>query len=170
MNTRAVGLAALAASGALALSYVARAPRRSADAQAQLDRAVAAVDRELAANLELTTMFDQTRQAIVLENGQFAAHQAILAREVPGAHARAADLYRRIPDTESAMERRGPANSLRDADRLIVEGWEGDARDLQHALRRAAASAGPSALGALAARLRRRVASAVATPRGTVEA
>ena len=33
-----------------------------------LQRAVAAVDRELAADLEMTTMFDQTRQAVVLES------------------------------------------------------------------------------------------------------
>ena len=108
---------------------------RSAEAQAALDRAVAALDRELAANLELTSMFDQTKQAFVLENGQWQIHGGTVARELPAAHAFAADLYTRIPAAESAMERRGPANSLKDEDRLIVERWEGDAREAQRRLR-----------------------------------
>jgi hypothetical protein len=108
---------------------------RSAEAQAALDRAVAALDRELAANLELTSMFDQTKQAFVLENGQWQIHGATVARELPAAHLFAADLYARIPAAESAMERRGPANSLKDEDRLIVERWEGDAREAQRRLR-----------------------------------
>ena len=108
---------------------------RSPDAQARLDRAVAAIDRELAANLELTSMFDQTKQAFVLENGQWNLHGAVVAKELPAAHAFAADLYARMPDAESAMERRGPANSLKDEDREIVEGWEGDAREAQRRLR-----------------------------------
>jgi hypothetical protein len=108
---------------------------RTPDAQARLDRAVAAIDRELAANLELTSMFDQTKQAFVLENGQWHLHGAVVAKELPAAHAFAADLYARMPDAESAMERRGPANSLKDEDREIVEGWEGDAREAQRRLR-----------------------------------
>lgn len=108
---------------------------RSADAQAQLDRAVAAIERELAANLELTSMFDQTKQAFVLENGQWHLHGATIARALPAAHAFAADLYARMPEAESAMERRGPANSLKDEDREIVERWEGDAREAQRRLR-----------------------------------
>jgi hypothetical protein len=108
---------------------------RSADAQAALDRAVAAIDRELAANLELTSMFDQTKQAFVLENGQWHIHAATVARELPGAHAFAADLYARVPEAESAMERRGPANTVKDEDREIVERWEGDAREAQRRLR-----------------------------------
>ena len=108
---------------------------RSAEAQAALDRAVAAIDRELAANLELTSMFDQTKQAFVLENGQWQIHGATVARELPAAHTFAADLYARIPAAESAMERRGPANSLKDEDREIVERWEGDAREAQRRLR-----------------------------------
>ena len=108
---------------------------RSPEAQAALERAVAAIDRELAANLELTGMFDQTKQAFVLENGQWSIHAAVLARGLPAAHAFAADLYARIPATESAMERRGPANSVRDADRELVERWEGDAREAQRRLR-----------------------------------
>jgi len=108
---------------------------RSPETQASLERAVAAIDRELAANLELTGMFDQTKQAFVLENGQWGIHAAVVARELPAAHAFAADLYARIPATESAMERRGPANSVRDADRELVERWEGDAREAQRLLR-----------------------------------
>ena len=38
------------------------------------------------------------------------------------------------------MERRGPANSLRDADRLLIETWEGDARAAQRGLREALAT------------------------------
>ena len=144
--------AAAALAGVAALVLGRRAGRGPA-AQAELDRAVAAIDRELAADLELTTMFDQTRQAFVLENGQFALHEAVLAREAPGVHGQAAALYARIPETESAMERRGPANTLKDEDRLIVEGWEGDARALQAALRAAATAPLPSPLERLIARL-----------------
>ena len=108
---------------------------RSAGDQDRLERAVAAIDRELAANLELTSMFDQTKQAFVLENGQWLLHRTKIAGELPSAHAFVEDLYRRIPDAESAMERRGPANSLKDEDREIVEAWEGDAREAQRRLR-----------------------------------
>lgn len=149
---------ALVAAGAAILAAIAtvllgRRPARDPGAQAELDRAVAAVDRELAANLELTTMFDQTRQAFVLENGEFTSHAAVLEREIPGVHVQAAALYARIPEAESAMERRGPANTLKDADRLLVEGWEGDARALQAALRAAAAASPLSPLERLIARL-----------------
>ena len=150
MRVLAGAVAVLAGVAALAFG---RRPGREPAAQAELDRAVAAVDRELAADLELTTMFDQTRQAFVLENGQFALHADVLAREVPQVHGHLADLYVRIPETESAMERRGPANTLKDEDRLIVEGWEGDARALQVALRSAAAAPPPSPLERLIARL-----------------
>ncbi len=127
--------------------------RRSPREQADLDAAVAAVDRELAANLELTTMFDQTRQAFVLENGQFAIFGEVLERALPEAHAEAAALYARIPETETAMERRGPANSITEADRLVVQAWEGDARHLQPVLRAAAAAPPPSGWDRLRARL-----------------
>jgi hypothetical protein len=126
---------------------------RSADAQARLDRAVAAVDRELAANLELTSMFDQTKQPFVLENGQWQLHGATIATELPVAHAFAAEVYSRIPDAESAMERRGPANSLKDEDREIVERWEGDAREAQRRLRSDLRRPAPSFLRRLIARL-----------------
>ncbi|MGH2500100.1 MAG: hypothetical protein ACRDF0_08445, partial [Candidatus Limnocylindria bacterium] len=120
-------LPALGAAALLAIRALTRPHRRDPAAQAVLDRAVAAVDRELAADLELTTMFDQTRQPAVLENGQFAAHREVLEREAPAAWALAAALYERLPEAEAAMERRGPANSLRGEDRAIVETWEGDA-------------------------------------------
>ena len=124
---------------------------RSPADQDRLERAVAAIDRELAANLELTSMFDQTKQAFVLENGQWQAHGAAIARELPGVHAFAAELYARIPDAESAMERRGPANSLKDEDREIVERWEGDARETQRRLRAALAAPAPGLLARLTA-------------------
>lgn len=142
--------AVLAGAAAVAMG---RRPSRDPVAQADLDRAVAALDRELAADLELTTMFDQTRQAFVLENGQFALHAHVLAREIPQVHGLLADLYARIPATESAMERRGPANTLKDEDRLIVEEWEGDARALQVTLRSAATAPRSSPLERLIARL-----------------
>ena len=108
---------------------------RSAEGQAALEHAVAAIDRELAADLELTSMFDQTKQAFVLEMAQWGRHAATIEREAPALHRVLADLYARIPDAESAMERRGPANTLKDADRDIVQRWEGDAREAQRALR-----------------------------------
>lgn len=108
---------------------------RSTEAQAGLERAIAALDRELAADLELTGMFDQTKQAFVLELGQWAVHASTIEREVPHLHVFLADLYERIPEAESAMERRGPANTLKDADRDIVQRWEGDAREAQRLLR-----------------------------------
>lgn len=148
-------LALLALALAAAAGYgLTRVPRRSPAAQAELDRAVVAVDRELAADLELTAMFDQTRQAFILENGQHELHAATLRREVPDAATFLADLYRRLPDAEAAMERRGPAGSLKDADRRIVESWEGDAREAQRRLRAAAAAAPPAAWSRLVARLR----------------
>ncbi len=126
---------------------------RSPERRAALERAVAAIDRELAANLELAGMFDQTKQAFVLENGQWGINGALVARELPAAHAFAADLYGRIPATESAMERRGPANSLKDEDREIVERWEGDAREAQRLLRAAFVAPRHGLLARLIARL-----------------
>ena len=132
---------------------------RSPEAQAELERAVAAVDRELAADLELTSMFDQTRQAFVLEMAQWGIHSATIQREAPVLYLFLADLYTRIPDAESAMERRGPANTLKDADRDIVQRWEGDAREAQRMLRgdlsplEPPVATRPSFLGRLIARL-----------------
>jgi hypothetical protein len=119
----------------------------------RLERAVADVDRELAANLELTSLFDQTHQAVVLENGEFTRHSRTIEIGLVAAYGALADLYSRIPDTESAMERRGPANSLRDADRALIETWEGDARAAQRGLREALA-APPLSPFALLRRLR----------------
>lgn len=122
---------------AAAAAWLARPLRPDPARREELTRAVSALDRELAANLELTTMFDQTKQAVVLENGQLPMHRGVLEREAPGVARSIRDLYARIPDAESAMERRGPANSIRDDDRRVIEEWEGDARAAQHALRAA---------------------------------
>lgn len=120
----------------------------------RLERAVADVDRELAANLELTSMFDQTKQAVVLENGEFTRHRATIETGLAAAYGPLADLYSRIPDAESAMERRGPANSLRDDDRALIEAWEGDARTAQRGLRQALAAPRLSPFTSLLRRLR----------------
>ena len=112
-----------------------RSPEDRPELRAELQRAVAALDRELAADLELTGMFGQTKQAFVLEMGQWTIHNPTIEREVPDLHRFLADLYGRIPEAESAMERRGPANTLKDADRDIVQRWEGDAREAQRLLR-----------------------------------
>lgn len=112
--------------------------RRDPASRERLARAAAAVDRELAANLELASMFDQTHQAALFENGEYARHRAVLEGELPEVARDLADVYGRIPDTESAMERRGPAASIRPEDRSAIESWEGDARAAQRALRAAA--------------------------------
>jgi hypothetical protein len=96
---------------------------------------VRAVDRELAANLELTSVFDQTKQAVTLENAEFARHRATLERDAGRAAAAVAALYEHMSEAEAAMERRGPANSLRSEDRRLIEAWEGDAREAQRSLR-----------------------------------
>ena len=119
----------------------------------RLERAVADIDRELAANLELTSMFDQTHQAVVLENGEFVRHRGAIETGLRAAYAPLADLYGRIPDAEAAMERRGPANSLRDDDRAIIETWEGDARSAQRGLREALMAPRPTPLARLLIRL-----------------
>ena len=120
----------------------------------RLERAAADIDRELAANLELTSMFDQTHQAVVLENGEFTRHRATIEGGLKAAYGVLADLYARVPDTESAMERRGPANTLRDDDRMLIETWEGDARAAQRGLREALAAPQLSPFAALLKRLR----------------
>jgi hypothetical protein len=120
----------------------------------RLEVAVADVDRELAANLELMSMFDQTHQAAVLENGEFIRHRATIETGLAPAFGALADLYSRIPATESAMERRGPANTLRDDDRALIETWEGDARAAQRGLRAALAAPRLSPLALLLRRLR----------------
>jgi hypothetical protein len=119
----------------------------------RLERAVADLDRELAANLELTSMFDQTKRAVVLENGEFTRHRATIETGLAVASGPLADLYSRISDTEAAMERRGPANSIRDDDRRLIETWEGDARSVQRELRDALAKPALSPLATLVRRL-----------------
>jgi hypothetical protein len=128
--------------------------RRDDDERERLEQAVAAVDRELAANLELTSMFDQTHQAVVLETGEFERHRETLATGLGEAFTGLADVYDRVPAAESAMERRGPANTLRDEDRLLIETWEGDARSTQRAVRSALSSRPRSPFAAVLARLR----------------
>ena len=132
-------LARLAAvAGVAALAGYLRAPSarpRTPEGQTELERAVARVDRELAADLELMGMFDQTKQAFVLENGEFIAARAAIERQAPGVFAAVLDLYERIPATEAAMERRGPAGSIAEADLALIHAWEGDAREAQRALR-----------------------------------
>jgi len=128
--------------------------RRSAERQARLERAAADVDRELAANIELASMFDQTQQAVVFENGQFSAHRDTLAAEAPSAMAELASVYERIPATEDAMERRGPANSITPADRALIQTWEGDVRDAQQKLRTAVRAPAATLIGRVLARLR----------------
>ena len=127
--------------------------RRDAVRQRALDTAGAAIDRELAANLELTALFDQTHQAVVFENNEFARHGTVIARELPDEHRAVESVYARMPETETAMERRGPAGSLRPEDRAVIEGWEGDARDAQRALRVAVRRTPPSLIELLLARL-----------------
>jgi len=149
-------IVAIVAAGAAATLWLARPLPIDATRRQALTEAVAAVDRELAANLELMTMFDQTRQAIVLENGEFARYRETIEREAPHVAEVVTMLYARIPDTEAAMERRGPANSLRDEDRQLIEGWEGDAREAQRNLRRSLETGPASGWPAVTARLRSR--------------
>jgi hypothetical protein len=150
--------AAFAAALAAAFAWLARPLARDPEERARLAEAVKAVDRELAANLELTSMFDQTKQAVVLENGEFARHRGVLERAAPPAASAVAALYDRMAEAEAAMERRGPANSLRPEDRRLIEGWEGDARAAQHALREAVHARTPWGWSALSARLSGRLA------------
>src|SRR3989442_15104406 len=74
-------IVAIAAAGAAAMGWLARPlpfdPRR----REALTEAVAAGDRELAANLELMTMFDQTRQAVGLDNGELHRYRQAIQRE-----------------------------------------------------------------------------------------
>ena len=150
-----VGLVvAIAAAAAAAVAWLARPLAVDPKRRQALSGAVAAVDRELAANLELMTMFDQTRQAVVPENAEFARHRETIEQEAGGIVSAVTTLYERIPQAEAAMERRGPANSLRDEDRRLIEGWEGDAREAQRTLRRSLDARPARGWSALTARLR----------------
>jgi hypothetical protein len=151
-------VAALIAAAAAAVGWLARPLSPDPDERRQVGVALNAVDRELAANLELTTMFDQTKQAVTLENGEFVRHRATLERNARSAAAAIAALYERMAEAESAMERRGPANSLRPEDRRLIEAWEGDAREVQHSLRAALEARPTVGLAAMSARLHGRFA------------
>ena len=151
-------VAVIAAAAAAAVAWLARPLAPDPDERRQVGIAANAVDRELAANLELTTMFDQTKQAVTLENGEFARHRATLERGARPAATAIAALYDRMSDAESAMERRGPANSIRPEDRQVIEAWEGDAREVQRSLRAAIEPRSLSGWAALSARLHERFA------------
>lgn len=146
-------LVLFAAAAAGLAGWLARPLAPDPEERRELRDAVTAVDRELAANLELTTMFDQTKQAVTLENAAFARHSATLARYAGPAAAAVADLYDRMSLAESAMVRRGPANSVRPEDRLLIESWEGDAREAQRALRKSLEARPLAGWPALSARL-----------------
>jgi len=151
-------VAAIVAAAAAAVGWLARPLAPDPDERQRVSLAVNAVDRELAANLELTTMFDQTKQAVTLENGEFARHRETLERSARPAAAAVAALYERMSAAESAMERRGPANSLRPEDRQLIEAWEGDAREAQRSLRAALGARPVAGLAAVSARLHGRFA------------
>jgi len=151
-------VAAIVAAAAAVVGWLARPLAPDPDERQRVSLAVTAVDRELAANLELTTMFDQTKQAVTLENGEFARHRETLERSARPAAAALTALYERMSAAESAMERRGPANSLRPEDRQLIEAWEGDAREVQRSLRAALDARPLAGLAAVSARLHGRFA------------
>jgi hypothetical protein len=116
----------------------------SPEDRARFAEAAAAVDREMAANIELASMWDQTHQAVVFENAAFGRHRGTIERVAPAACALLVLTYDRIPDTESAMERRGPANTIKPDDLALIERWEGDVREAQRHLRDAVTAPSPS--------------------------
>ena len=128
----------------------------SPEDRAKLADAASAVDRELAANIELASMWDQTHQAVVFENGEFSRHAGVIRAAAPSAFEALAQAYARIGATESAMERRGPANTIRPEDLALVEAWEGDVREAQRGLRASVSAAEPSLWSLFIARVRDR--------------
>jgi hypothetical protein len=122
----------------------------------RLQAAAAAIDRELAANIELASLWDQTHQAVVFENAEFARHATVLRRITSGAFdfELLDEVYARMPSVENAMERRGPVNSIKPEDKTIVETWEGDVREAQRWLRAAATAPPPSVWALLNRRVR----------------
>ena len=136
------------------MGFLGRFARTDPEARARFERAAAAVDRELAGNLELTAMFDQTHQAAVFENAEFARHAAALRASAQAALAFIETVYAGIPATEDAMERRGPANTLKPEDLALIERWEGDVREAQRLLRAALAAPRPSAWSVVLSRMR----------------
>lgn len=153
--TRATAVLVAALGLAVWLRAPAR-PRRTPDGQAALERAVALVDRELAADLELMAMFDQTKQAFVLENGQFQGARDVIEREASEVFAFVDGVFARIPAIETSMERRGPAGSIPLADEVAIHEWEGDAREAQRVLRASLVQAPASRWSLLYERLRAR--------------
>ena len=135
------------------MGFLDRFLRTDPEARARFERAAGAIDRELAGNLELAAMFDQTHQAAVFENAEYARHAAVLRTAASEAFALIETVYTGIPATESAMERRGPANTLKPDDLALIERWEGDVREAQRRLRAALAAPPRSGLSALLARL-----------------
>ncbi len=151
-------VAAIVAAIAAVVGWLARPLSPDPAQRRELIEAVNAVDRELAANLELTSMFDQTKQAVTLENGEFARYRETLERDAGPTAAAIAALYERMSEAETAMERRGPANSLRPEDRSLIEGWEGDARVAQRSLRDVLSARPRAGWPAVSARLHERFA------------
>ncbi len=136
------------------MGFLDRFVRPDPKKRAAFERAAADVDRELAANIELSAMFDQTHHGVIFENAQFARHTAVLRVSAPEAFALLDAVYAGIPATESAMERRGPAATLKPEDRALIEAWEGDVRDAQVRLRATLAAPPPSGWSLVLARLR----------------
>jgi hypothetical protein len=136
------------------MGFLDRFVRPDPEARAAFEHAAAAVDRELAGNLELSSMFDQTHQAAIFENGEYARHGAALRSSAPAAFVLLETVYVGIPATETAMERRGPANTLKPEDLALIERWEGDVREAQRLLRAAVAAPPPSGWSRLLGRLR----------------
>jgi hypothetical protein len=124
--------------------------------RARLEVLAAAIDRELAANIELASLWDQTHQPVVFENAEFTRHAAVLRGVASGGFdfELLAEVYTRMPSVESAMERRGPVNSIKPEDKAIVETWEGDVREAQRWLRAAVKAPPASAWVLLVRRLR----------------
>lgn len=151
---RLLGRVALGA--ATLVSWITPRPTRSPAEREVLGRAAAAVDRELAANVELVTMYLQTKQPAVLENNAYQAWRTEIAAADADLAVRLDVLYERLPDAETAMERRGPAGSIRPEDRATVELWEGNARVAQRAVRGLPSSRPPSAGDQLVAWVRAR--------------
>jgi hypothetical protein len=135
------------------MAFLDRILGRDPARRAAFAAAAAAVDRELAANLELASMFDQTHQVALFEIGEFERHGAAL-RDDQAVFAAIESVYARVAETEEAMARRGPANTIRPDDVALIERWEGDVRDAQRGLRAAVNAPPPSLWVALIARLR----------------
>src|SRR2546423_15245689 len=80
-------LAAIVAAAAAAVGWLARPLPPDPEERRRIGAAVSAGDRELAANLELTTMFDQTKQAGTPQNRPVPPPRPGPRREAPPAPA-----------------------------------------------------------------------------------